>query len=541
MLRPWFYGFVALTLGVQVLFALFWPTGLWSLVVLVPVIGVGIYDVLQRDHTILRNFPVLGHGRYLMEKIRPEIQQYFIETNIAPHPIARELRAVVYQRAKGQLETKPFGTEHNVYNTGYEWAAHSLACTECPDDRTQEEKDDGVLLDGEQPLIAIGGPDCKRPYESSLLNISAMSFGSLSPTAIRALNRGASLGKFAHNTGEGGISPYHLEAGGDLIWQIGTGYFGCRADDGGFDSGKYRETVAAESVKMVELKLSQGAKPGHGGVLPGEKVSPEIASIRGVPVGKTVVSPPRHSAFKTPIEMLHFVATLRELADGRPVGFKLCMGKRSEFLAVCKAMLETQIMPDFITVDGGEGGTGAAPIEFSNSVGMPAQDGWLFAHNALVGSGLRDKITLIGSGKILTGFDMVRAFALGIDACNSARGMMFALGCIQALRCDSGHCPTGIATQQAGLFRGLDPTDKGERVRRFHARTIESLREMLHAMGARTTRDVTPEMLFRRIDRTNVCSLADLYEFLEEGQLHGNEVPQPWQKDWERASAQTFA
>jgi len=541
LLRLWFYAFALLVVVAEGCFAFFWPAGLWSLVVLGPLVALGLYDVLQREHAILRNFPILGHGRYLMETIRPEIQQYFIETNISPHPIPRETRAVIYARAKGQLETKPFGTEHDTYRMGYEWAAHSLDGTKIHDNRTQEEKDDGVLRDGEQPRVRVGGADCRQPYESSLLNISAMSFGSLSPTAVRALNRGAQLGQFAHNTGEGGVSPYHLEAGGDLIWQVGTGYFGCRAADGGFDAEKFRDTVSHASVRMIELKLSQGAKPGHGGVLPGRKVSAEIASIRGVPEGKTVVSPPLHSAFQTPTEMMHFLAKLRELSDGRPVGFKICIGKRHEFLAICKAILETGIAPDFISVDGGEGGTGAAPIEFSNSVGMPARDAWLFARNALVGSGLRDRITLFASGKIMAGFDMIRALALGIDACNSARGMMFALGCIQALRCDTDLCPTGVATQKPGLYRGLDPADKSQRVRRYHARTVESLLELLEAMGAPGPHDVRPDMIFRRVHDLQVRTYADLYEFLEPGQLTEGNVPTHWRNDWEHASAGTFA
>lgn len=540
MLRSWFVGFALVVGLVEVCFAVFWPTGLWSLFILGPLVAIGIHDVIQRENTVLRNFPVLGHGRHLMEMVRPEIQQYFIETSISPHPIAREMRAVVYQRAGGDLETKPFGTERDVYRVGYEWIAHTLAATQRDDSRTQEEKNDGMFCDDGQPTIRVGGSDCSKPYDSSLLNISALSFGALSPTAIRALNRGAQSGGFAHNTGEGGISPYHLEPGGDLIWQVGSGYFGCRAKDGSFDAEKYRDTVAAESVRMVELKLSQGAKPGHGGVLPGKKVSQEIADIRGVPVGETVVSPPVHSAFQTPIQMMHFIAQLRELADGRPVGFKICIGKRHEFLAICKAMLETGIKPDFITVDGGEGGTGAAPIEFSNSVGMPAHDAWVFAHNALVGSGVRDGITMFASGKIMTGFDMVRALAMGADACNSARGMMFSLGCIQALRCDTDSCPTGIATQNPALYHGLDPTDKAERVRRYHARTIESLLELLQAIGAETPSDVCPEMIFRRVDETRVRTLGNLYEFLQPGQLAGDDVPPLWRSDWERALAATF-
>jgi len=523
MVRRWF--FIISTLLVLLIAALgsVWPGAWWAMAVVGPLIALGIRDSLQTRHTLLRNFPVIGHGRYFMEMIRPEVQQYFIESNIDAFPIEREFRAVVYRRAKGQLDTTPFGTQRDVYRIGYEWASHSIAA------RTPS---------GEAPRVVVGSPECTRPYNASLLNISAMSFGALSKNAVLALNRAAARGGFAHNTGEGGISPYHLEPGGDLIWQIGTGYFGCRTGEGRFDPQKFRDQAAQERVRMIELKLSQGAKPGHGGVLPGVKVSEEIARIRGVEPGRTVFSPPAHSAFGNPIEMMQFLAELRRLSGGKPVGFKLCIGRQEDFLAICKAMLETGIKPDFITVDGGEGGTGAAPLEFSNSIGMPARDAWLFVHSALRGAGLRDDIRLIASGKILTGFHVVRALALGADLCASARGMMLALGCIQSLRCNTNHCPTGITTQDPALYYGLDVTDKAARVARFHAATLHSVMEIVGAMGLERPCELTPRHIFRRIDDLRVSSLDELYGVLEPGQLvSGEQLPADLRKAWFEARA----
>jgi glutamate synthase domain-containing protein 2 len=527
MFRRAFYAASAVLLVAIAILSFKWPAVLWSLVVVLPLVVVGFRDARQTSHSILRNFPLLGRARYVLEEIRPEIQQYFIESTLDAFPIEREHRSLVYQRAKGDLESHPFGTHRDVYGTGYEWAAHALAAT--------------TEVDTEERLL-IGGPDCPRPYAASRLNISAMSFGSLSPTAVLALNGGARSGGFAHNTGEGGISPWHIHEGGDLIWQIGTAYFGCRTRSGSFDQGLFAENAARDQVRMIEIKLSQGAKPGHGGVLPGPKVTEEIARIRNVPVGETVLSPARHSAFDGPVEMMQFVARLREASGGKPVGIKLCVGRRTEFFSLCKAMIETGISPDFITVDGGEGGTGAAPLEFSNSIGMPASDAWAFAHGALTAAGLRDRLRILASGKILTGFHMVRALALGADACNSARGMMLAMGCIQALRCNSDTCPTGVATQNPALYHGLVPGDKRLRVARFHQATMHSFREILGAMGVSDPADVSADMIFRRVSDVTVRTYAELYPFPAPGALvEGGDVPDIWTSEWNRATADTFA
>jgi glutamate synthase domain-containing protein 2 len=508
-------------IAVLVIAAWHHPPTLWSLIVIGPLAALGFYDALQREHTLLRNFPIVGRIRYVMEKFRPQIQQYFIESNIDAYPVEREYRDIVYRRAKGELETRPLGTQRDVYRIGYEWAAHSMAAHEGPK---------------QAPRVRIGGQDCQRPYAASLLNISAMSYGALSTRAILALNQGARLEGFAHNTGEGGIADQHLEGGGDLIWQIGSGYFGCRDRDGRFDPQVFSIAARHDAVKMIELKLSQGAKPGHGGVLPGVKVSAEVARIRLIEVGRTVVSPPSHCEFDDPMGLLQFVARLRELSGGKPTGFKLCVGRRTDFFAICKAMLETGITPDFITVDGGEGGTGAAPLEFSNSVGMPARDAWVFVHTALVGVGLRDRVRVIASGKIMTGFHMLRAIAIGADLCASARGMMFALGCIQSLRCNANTCPTGIATQNPALVAGLDVTGKTARVANYHRNTMKGFLELLGAMGLDSPDELRPEHIFRRVDDLRVRNLRELYEYLEPEQLLDEaRLPEGLRAEWHQA------
>ena len=503
----------------------FWPPILSGLVIVVPLFILGMADMLQKKQAIRRNFPLIGHFRYLFEEIRPEIQQYFVENNADGMPFSREARSVVYQRAKGALDTIPFGTQHNVYAVGYEWINHSLA----PKPTLHED-----------PRVKIGGPLCKKPYLASHLNISAMSYGSLSQNAVLALNKGAKMGGFYHNTGEGGLSPYHLQNGGDLTWQIGTGYFSCRTKDGKFDPALFQKNAANDAVKMIEIKLSQGAKPGHGGILPASKVTKEISEIRGVLMGEDVISPPSHSAFSTPVGMMEFVQQLRELSGGKPIGFKLCIGKRREFFSIIKAMIKTGITPDFITIDGGEGGTGAAPLEFSNSIGTPLNDGLIFVHNALVGTGLRDKIKLIVSGKITTGFNIANKIAIGADLCNSARGMLFSLGCIQALRCNSNTCPTGIATQNKNLTVGLDVTDKSVRVSRYHHETVKSFLEVIAASGVSLPSELRPWHIHHRVTTHEVKHYGDLYDYIEPGILLTDSIPKSYALAWTNATAERF-
>ncbi len=504
----------------------FYPASAWLLVVVGPLLLVGWYDVLQKRHTLLRIYPVIGHGRYWMEHIRPEIQQYFVESDIDGTPFNRELRSVIYQRAKSNPDTTSFGTQRDVQAVGYEWMQHSLAPKPIPD---------------EEPRVCLGGPDCRQPYAASHLNISAMSYGSLSRTAIEALNRGAKMGGFLHNTGEGSISPYHLKWGGDLVWQIGTGYFGCRDSSGRFDAGRFRDKAQLEVVKAIEVKLSQGAKPGHGGILPKEKITPEIAEIRGVPLGRDVISPPAHSAFSTPVGLLEFLQRLRELSGGKPVGFKLCVGFPVEFLSICKAMVQTGITPDFITVDGSEGGTGAAPLELTNSVGMPLREALRLVDNALRGVGLRDQIRVIAAGKIVTGFDIFRAIALGADLCNAARPMMLALGCIQARRCNSNTCPVGIATQDPSRYLAIDVDDKARRVANYHRETIAAFLELMASAGLETPRQIRPHHIFRRVDPMTIQSFAEIYPSIPDGALlEEASVPPLWRAYWRAASAECW-
>ncbi len=505
--------------------SLLWTPILWLLLLLVPLFLLGMADCLQAKHAVNKNFPVVGHFRYLFEAIRPEINQYFIESNTDGMPFNREFRSLIYQRAKASLSTLPFGTQRHVYEPGYEWLNHSMHPKQAQHPA---------------PRIRIGGPDCVQPYEASILNISAMSFGSLSKNAILALNAGAKLGGFAHNTGEGSISPYHAEPGGDLIWQIGTGYFGCRDKDGNFDARAFQERAVSPQVKMIEIKLSQGAKPGHGGILPGAKVTEEIAKIRLVPAGQDVISPPSHNEFSTPAELLLFVRKLRVLSDGKPIGIKLCLGSRTEFMSLCKGMLEAKIHPDYIVVDGGEGGTGAAPLEFSNSLGTPALDALAFVQGALVGCGLRDKIKIGFSGKIVTGFHMARALALGADFCNSARAFMFSLGCIQALRCNTNHCPVGVATQDPGLTGGLVVEDKAQRVSQFHERTVEAMLDLIGAAGLESPDDLRPWHIYRRITRVEVQHYGQIYPQVDTGVFLEGTPPPGYHFTWVHASSEKF-
>lgn len=489
---------------------------------------IGVIDLLQSQHAVLRNYPIIGHIRYLVEGIRPEIRQYLLEADNDALPFSRSQRTLIYARAKNEHADQPFGTLIDVYKDGYEFIGHSSRPMPATDPKLYR--------------ISIGNDQCAKPYSCSVFNISAMSFGSLSANAISALNRGAQMGNFAHDTGEGGISPYHRAQGGDLIWEIGSGYFGCRNHDGSFNAERFAANAASDQVKMIEIKLSQGAKPGHGGILPGAKVTPEIAATREVPEGVDCISPSRHSAFATPIEMMEFVSQLRTLSGGKPVGFKLCVGHPWEFMGIVKAILETNIVPDFIVVDGGEGGTGAAPVEFSDHLGMPLREGLLFVHNALVGTGLRDKIKIGASGKIVSAFDIARVLALGADWGNSARGFMFAIGCIQSRSCHTNKCPTGVATQDPLRQRALVVPDKAERVASFHGNTLKALAQMLAAAGLDNPDELAPHHLVRRISETETRLFSQLHYFVKPGDIvrEADNLSEFYKASWAMARADTF-
>lgn len=523
MRRQWYIGFGIVLLILFFILVLLHDTATF-LIALIPLFILWIYDLIQKKHSILRNFPVLGHIRYLLEFIRPEIQQYFIADDEEELPFSREARTLVYERAKNIRDTIPFGTERDILKVGYTWALHSLA----PKHMSE------VV-----PRITVGGPDCKKPYSASRLNISAMSFGSLSGNAIMALNKGAKIGGFAHNTGEGGLSPYHLQ-GGDIIFQLGTAYFGCRNEQGDFDDKEFALLANLDEVKMIEIKLSQGAKPSHGGILPAVKLTPEIARIRKVALGKDVLSPPAHTAFDSPRGLLFFVKKLRDLSGGKPIGFKLCLGRKEQFLAICKAMLETNILPDFITVDGAEGGTGAAPQEFTNNMGEPMEAALVFVHNALVGIHVRDKIRIICSGKVTNGFDLVLNIALGADMCNAARAMMMSVGCIQSKQCDANTCPTGVATQNLRLQRGLVVEEKKHLTANYHKNTLKSFLELVGAMGLANPDDIKPEYLVRRVSDECSKPLCEVYDYLIPGQLLGSNIPENLKKYWELAHPDAF-
>ncbi|MDB5663964.1 FMN-binding glutamate synthase family protein [Cypionkella sp.] len=495
-------------------------------VIMAAFVALGVHDLLQTRHAILRNYPIIAHMRFLLEDIRPELRQYFFEGDKDGAPFPRDKRAIVYQRAKKDLDKRPFGTMYDVYQEQYEWLHHSIAPRPA------------APIDAMRVNIGLG----PQAYSASLLNISAMSYGALSANAIRSLNRGAKAGGFFHDTGEGGVSPYHREFGGDLVWELGSGYFGARNMAGGFDATLFAEAAADPQIKMVELKLSQGAKPGHGGVLPAAKVTAEISAIRGVPMGQDCVSPASHSEFSTPTGLLEFVARMRELSGGKPAGFKLCIGHTWEFMAICKAMLETGITPDFIVIDGKEGGTGAAPLEFMDHVGMPLRDGLSFAHNALIGVGLRDKIKIGASGKITSAFDMAKILALGADWCNAARGFMFAVGCIQAQSCHTGLCPTGVTSQDPARQRAIVVPDKAERVTNFHHNTLHALAELVAAAGLSHPEELRPHHFQRRASSDKVISFAEQYEQLKSGQLLADPASSPHFRDaWALSSANSFA
>jgi glutamate synthase domain-containing protein 2 len=489
--------------------------------------GVGIRDLLQTRHSILRNYPIVGHARWMIEAVGPELRQYLFENGNDQAPFTRDQRSLVYRRAKGDQSDEAFGTRLDVYADDYEFIGHSTRPVPHADPDTFR--------------VTIGNDQCAQPYSASIFNISAMSFGSLSAAAIQALNKGAAAGRFAHDTGEGSISPHHREHGGDLIWEIGSGYFGCRTEDGAFDPERFARRAADPQVRMIELKMSQGAKPGHGGILPAAKITPEIAETRGVPMGRDCVSPSSHGAFSDPIGMMRFIADLRRLSGGKPVGFKLCVGQPWEFMAIVKAMLETGIVPDFIVVDGAEGGTGAAPVEFSNHMGMPLREGLLFVHNVLVGTGLRERVRIGAAGKITSAFDIAAIMALGADWVNAARGFMFALGCIQSLSCGTNRCPTGIATQDPSRQKALVVPDKAERVARFHRSTLMALSEMIAAAGISHPGDLGPHHLVRRVSRTEIRLFSDLHVFLRKGALLDEIHDHDFYEDaWRLADASTF-
>ncbi len=499
----------------------------WLITALLSLLG--LYDILQNRHSILKNYPIMGHFRYIFEDFRPEIRQYFVESDHDALPFSRVQRSLVYQRAKNENSDKPFGSILDVYQADYRFITHSLAPCSPADPATFR--------------IQIGNEQCTQPYSASIFNISGMSFGSLSANAILALNQGAKMGNFYHDTGEGSISPYHLENGGDLVWQIASGYFGCRTLDGQFDEGKFAKQAQLEQVKMIELKLSQGAKPGHGGILPKHKISEEIALIRGVSRDRDCISPATHSAFRTPIQMMHFLQKLRDLSGGKPVGFKLCIGHPWQFMSIVKAMLETKIVPDFIVVDGSEGGTGAAPIEFSDYIGTPLREGLRFVHNTLVGTGLRDQIKIGAAGKIVSAFDIASTFALGADWVNSGRGFMFAIGCIQAQSCHTNQCPVGVATQDRDRQKALHVPTKAERVFNFHKNTLHALADMIAAAGLRHPSELDAHHLAQRINDREIKNYAQLHYFMEENALINNQLQDKenfYYRMWQMASAQKF-
>jgi len=529
--RYWTFAGIAVLTLISFISAMVWSDWMWlPALVFGALTLVGVYDLRQSSHSILRNYPILGHMRFMFEGIRPEIRQYLIESDQDEEPFSRDARSLVYQRAKGAEDKQPFGSRMRAYDSGYAWVTHSV---------------NPIHIEDTDFRVTIGGPDCTHPYNASIYNISAMSFGSLSGNAIEALNKGAKMGGFAHDTGEGSVSRYHKTGGGDLIFQVASGYFGCRNADGTFNPEKFRETASLDQIKMIEIKLSQGAKPGHGGMLPASKITEEIAEARGIPMGVDCVSPAAHPAFTTPLELMQFISDLRRLSGGKPVGFKLCIGHRREFMCMVKAMLETGVVPDFIVVDGTEGGTGAAPVEFANHVGMPMIEGLAFVHNTLRGAGLRDQVKIGAAGKIVSAFDVARALALGADWCNSARGFMFAIGCIQAQACHTNHCPVGVATQDKLRARALDVGDKSQRVARYHKNTLSALGEMTGAAGLSHPGEFMPQHMMLRLADQTMAEAGDIFTYLPDGFLLNNDEGTGTMADyrtrWNRASAKSFA
>lgn len=526
-MRKAFLVFAITTLAIMgVLTYVNWKFGFLGLI-FIPLILMGFYDMFQSKRTIRRNFPLLGRMRYLLEALGPGARQYFIESDTDGKPFNRLQRSLVYQRSKKETDSNPFGTQLDLYEIGYQWINHSIKAI--PFSQVNS-----------NPRVKIGSSQCEKPYEASLFNISAMSYGSLSKNAVLALNNGAKQGGFYHNTGEGGLSPYHLQ-GGDVVWNIGTGYFSCRDKNGNFSYEEFVKRATLDNVKMIEIKFSQGAKPGHGGILPKEKVTDEIAAIRLVDKGHDIISPPTHSAFKTPLELMDFVKLLRKGSGGKPIGMKICIGNKSEFIAICKAMVQTKTTFDFITVDGGEGGTGAAPQEYSDHVGMPLRDALAFVYDCLVGFDLKKDIKIICSGKIITGFDIIRTLSIGADLCNSARGMMFALGCIQALECHANTCPTGVATQNPDLTKGLVPQEKSIRVANFQHETVKNAMELMASAGLKHPDEVTRDVVSTRVEQNVVETFAQTFLELETGcLLNENTVPKEFLYFWKKANIEKF-
>ena len=520
------FALPAILLLLSLVFVWFWHPLRWGLIVTLPLLAIAVWDFVQDRHTLRRNYPLLARVRWAMEDLRPYLRAYVVEGDLEGRPFNHDERALVYERAKGELDAHPFGTELDVYSQEYEWLAHSMAPN--PDAPAQWR-------------IDVGNAQCTKPYSAALLNVSAMSFGSLSANAIMALNKGAEIGNFYHDTGEGGLSRYHRAHNGDLVWEIGSGYFGCRDQDGAFSPERFGETAQLDQVKMIEIKLSQGAKPGHGGVLPGSKVTAEIAEARGVPVGKDCVSPAAHSTFSTPMGLLEWAAKLRDLSGGKPIGIKLCVGQPHEVFALMKAMHETGIRLDFITVDGAEGGTGAAPVELSNRVGMPLREGLILVRNALVGTRLKSEVRIAAAGKVHSGAGMAINLGIGADWCNAARAMMFALGCVQSMRCHTDTCPTGVATQDVTRQRGLVVEDKAERVARFQRQTLMGLREMVVAMGLSSPWEITPSHINERLDAARAASIDRIYGFLADGQLLDEPGATQYADYWAAARADSFA
>ena len=499
----------------------------WVLLIVVcaAIVALGLYDFFQDRWTITRNYPVAGRIRWLFYELRPYLRAYIVEDDLGGTPYSFNARNLVHARARGLTDTHPFGTERDTDGNNYHWLSHSIAPAENPD---------------LSPRVMVGGDQCTKPYSASILNISAMSFGALSANAVRALNMGAKQGNFYHDTGEGGLSDHHLSGGGDLVWELGSAYFGARDKDGHFDPEKFRDGAAHEAVKMTEIKLSQGAKPGHGGLLPAAKVTEEIAHVRQIPAHQDALSPRGHSAFSTPIEMLEFAARMRDLSGGKPVGLKLCVGQPHEVFSIVKAILKTGITPDFIVVDGGEGGTGAAPLELSDWVGMPLKEGLILMRNALVGAGLKPKIRLAASGKVYSGMGIAYNMAMGADWCNAARAFMMSVGCIQAQRCHTGTCPTGVTTQDPLRMRALVPELQAERAARFHSKTLASLADMVAAAGLTHPSELSPHNVMHREGPEKANTMDNIYAFLPENVLLDAPEETIYADWWQAATAESF-